>query len=271
MKYKLIISDLDNTLLSRSREISQENVDAIREYIQRGGVFTVSSGRMPESLEFYFRKIGLYDLDMPVIGCNGSIIRTIKSKKVLFERCMPWEDVYKICLECERLGVYFHIYTRDRLLVSQENPINIEYCRICHMTMHSVGKLSDYVLSNHPDIHKVLIALEPKDAPDMCRHMQDTFNGVQFFMTCEMFVEAAALEAGKGNAVRAMRDILGISESEIMGIGDNMNDISMLEAVGNAIAVDNAIDMVKKVADHITASCDDSGVARAIREYALDA
>ncbi len=111
MKYKIIASDFDGTLLRSDRTVSRRTVEAIARYRKEGGLFTVSTGRMFDSIRRSLDELGMQDVNVPIIAMDGGIIRESVSGKVLASYPMPKAEVVDFCERCEKIGCYFHIYT----------------------------------------------------------------------------------------------------------------------------------------------------------------
>ena len=268
MKYKIIASDFDGTLLRSDRTVSRRTVDAIARYRSLGGLFTVSTGRMFGSIQRSLFQLGMQDVNVPIIAMDGGIIQESISGKVLASYPMPRLQVAEFCQECEKLGCYFHIYT-DKLYVEKANDINRDYCAVTKIEMHEVGKLSRFVRENADlKILKVLIADD--NAEKLLDVFKDRYEGIQFFMSWSTYLDGAAVEAGKGNGVRKLADMHGIDLSQVIAIGDSMNDISMVSEAGLGVAMQNADDRLKKHADIIAPSNDDDGVAYIIEKAIRD-
>lgn len=258
MKYKLIISDLDGTALRSDRTASERTRRAIAEYRAAGGIFTLSSGRMFESMLKVAPALGL-DFDIPMCAMDGGIIKMSESKRLLAIHVMPCESVACFAEECEALGIYFQVYTEDKLFVASENDINRRYCSITKIPMNPVGRLSEYVRRNRLACVKALIA-DP-DAQSYISRFEGRFEGMNFFMSAPEYLDGAACEAGKGNALAFLAAHFGVDLSRTAAVGDSMNDISMIRAAGLGVAVANADDSLLAHARYLAPSNDEDGLA----------
>ena len=111
MKYKLIVSDFDGTLCRSDNTVSEYSRKVIDEYFERGGIFTLSSGRNTVSLRSRLVHAGLEKRNIPILGLQGSVIEDNLTKRVLETTTLEKENVLWFAGECERLGLYYHVYT----------------------------------------------------------------------------------------------------------------------------------------------------------------
>ncbi len=267
MKYKIIASDFDGTLLRSDRTVSRRTVEAIARYRKEGGLFTVSTGRMFDSIRRSLDELGMQDVNVPIIAMDGGIIRESVSGKVLASYPMPKAEVVDFCERCEKIGCYFHIYT-DKLYVAKANDINRDYCAVTKIHMNEVGKLSRFVRENELQVLKVLIADD--NAEQLLDVFKDRYEGIQFFMSWSTYLDGASVFAGKGNGVRKFAEMHGIDIKDVIAIGDSMNDISMVSEAGLGVAMKNADDRLKKYADMIAPTNDEDGVAEIIERAIRD-
>ncbi len=264
MKYELIVSDLDGTALKSDKTASERTREAIRAYQNAGGIFIISTGRMFESAIQVIDRLGLDELNAPICAMDGGIIRESKTRKIIDINVMPYLQVADFAKECERIGVYFQVYGKDKLYVSELNEINRKYCAITKVTPNVVGRLSDYVLSSKLECVKVLIS-SPK-ADEYLPRFIGKYDGIQFFLSDKEYLDGASINAGKGNALKRIAKLFGIDIAKTVAIGDSMNDVSMITEAGLGVAVNNADERLKKVAKLIAPSNDDDGLAYLIEK-----
>ncbi len=268
MKYKLIVSDLDGTALKDDRTASEATIEAIKEYRAAGGTFIISTGRMFESIVNNAHLLGLDKLNIPICALDGGLIKESQTGKVIAVHTMPYEQTAAFAEECEKIGCYFQVYTQDKLFVAEENEINRHYCEVSKIKMNVVGKLSKYIYDNKLGCVKVLVA--DKNADSYLEHFKGKYSGIQFFLSWSSYLDGAAIDAGKGNALLHLAGSLGIDRSRTVAIGDSMNDISMIKAAALGVAVANADDRLKAHADMIVPSNNDDGLAYLIRKAIND-
>jgi Cof subfamily protein (haloacid dehalogenase superfamily) len=268
MKYKIVACDCDDTLLKSDNTISQNTLNTVAEYTARGGVFMLSTGRMYRAAKPFVKRLGLTGA---VIAYQGACIYDGKTDKLLYDAPISCRAAYKILKECERRGLHVQIYYGDNLYVSQYNDYVKMYEKWCDVSAIKIdGDLSAHILEGKIDITKALVIEEAQRAKALLYEFRKEYGGDFLFnISKPNLLEIVSAKAGKGRACEFVAKSLGLSSSDVMAIGDSLNDISMLKYAGLSVAVANAVDEVKKIADVTTDSNDSEGVANALKKYCL--
>ena len=268
MKYKMIVSDFDGTLLRSDHTVSEKSVKAIKKYIAKGGTFVVSTGRMALSLDGWKDYLGISGQKVPVIGFNGSVV-TDDDGNAIASTCIDAQTAYKIVKKAMELNVYCHIYDVKNVYIKNVNYINHDYTLITGAPLKVVGRLDEFLLK-HPDmmIPKIMLVINPERREELER-IYDEMNieGVQHVMSSKHFFEFVSTRAGKGNGMKMASEVLGIPLDEIIAIGDNQNDVSMIEMAGLGVAVGNAREELKAVADYVAGTNNDDPIAEVIEKF----
>lgn len=271
MKYELIVSDFDGTLAGYDRIVSKENAAAIAEFIDAGGIFTIGSGRSYSSLCKLLVGMGLADKKLELICLNGSVIKSYPDGKLLKNYPIDKKDLIETALECERRGLYYHLYDSEGLYVADDSEISESYRDYTGTPFTIVGKLSDFISQTDKKITKLLIVTEAEKTLPLI----DEFNGLfgrgdsVFFSSNPIFAEMCSRKAGKGHALEFLADYRNVDISKTVAIGDQYNDLPMIERAGLSVAVGNAVDALKAAADYVAPDCSDSAVAHVIRKFCL--
>ena len=245
--YRLIAADMDGTLLNDKNEISPAVREAIQKARERGVVFTLATGRAIQGIEKY---ADILAGDMPVISCNGAVILTSETRRIIRTEDMTYEDTMTLMAEGISLGAVVAVWAGGRLFSTQTGgPYARFYKSLSNMEVYEIRELPKAPVTKvvwifHGVTGRVL-ELQAKYTPPA---------GLQSKVSGEYFLEFYSASAGKGAGLRALARSLGIDMSETMAIGDNFNDIDMLEAAGLGIAMENAHTAVKAAADAVTAS-----------------
>lgn len=264
MAIRLLAVDLDDTLLNEKSEVSEANKRAIQEAVARGVIVTIATGRMFESAQKIAGEIGL---DVPLIAYNGALVESAISEEVLMKTCVD-EDAAAAVLDMFReKGWYIQLYRNDTLYVDTATDDTRDYERRVKTKAVEIG---DELYRNPQDILKML-AVNDADKLDYVEEVvQTTFRGKVFAPRSRpRLLEIVNAKVNKGEALRFVAEKFGIKREEVMAIGDSNNDVAMLEYAGIGIAMANASDRVKEVAQAITASNEEDGVAKAIEQYIL--
>lgn len=259
MKYKLIVSDLDGTLLDSKRNVSIRTVNLIQEFISKGGVFTFATGRMESSIEKYVDSV---KVSMPAIIYNGSKIADIKTGKTIYEETLDY-NLAKTALKVSREYDWdVLLYLDKKIYVNKITNVIEEYMFKDGVQCEGVEELHDF-LKLPPT--KILIIGDPCNFIVYVDRLSKEISCPLNYVISEYnYLEILPDKVSKGNALRKLAEKLEIPMEQVIAIGDNLNDISMIKTAGLGIAVENAHDDVKKAADFITRSNDEEGVAEVL-------
>ncbi|MBC5635743.1 sugar-phosphatase [Ornithinibacillus sp. BX22] len=267
--YKLIAIDMDGTLLNDHHEVP-ENVKAALHQAKKQGIKVVlCSGRPIGGMRSYIRELNLDEDGDYAIAYNGAFVQNTYSNEVVAELSLKHDDLQNLYDHSLELNTPMHFFDVNGLytpnadiseytvLESYLNKIPLGYRQVSDVPKDiSIPKIM-YI--NKPEKLTHTIQSLPES-------LTDQYNIVQ---SSPYFLEFVHPNASKGNAVRKLAELLGIKQEEVMCIGDNGNDISMIEYAGCGVAMRNAIPEVKAVADFETLSNNEGGVAYVIEKVAL--
>ncbi len=270
MKYKVILCDFDGTLCTTDKRLTPFTVQTVQEYVKRGGTFIICTGRMHISAVDYTEVLGTSHQKISVVSMQGACIKD-KDGETLNSVYLNYDTALKAVEYFENKGEYVHVYGDDAVLIEEYNDININYQRMCGVPLKKVGKISDYIKNNKHKTLKVLAVIPPEKVSFYISEF-DKMNlaDAKYFMASRTYFEVVSKFAGKEEGLREVCKILGVNKSEIMAFGDNGNDMGMIADAGFGVAVANAREEVKKVADYVCESNDEDGVAKTIRLFCFD-
>ena len=264
---KLLISDFDGTLLRSDGTISESVKNKIVEFKNAGGIFAIATGRLPEGIVKKAKSLGLCG---PVATCHGSVILDIETKKVLFEKPMINKQAIKVCQAMEALNLHIHVYDlnhfysnmRDEALDWYEQAVGTKAIVIDDMPM------SVYLKKTQMPCYKVLAMVKAEDLQTVYNYMVD-----QKIENCTVssggsnLVEIFSDSCSKGTALEFLADYYHIPLKNTIAVGDNLNDIDMIEKAGLGIAVANANPSLKEKAFACLYSNNQDAIAHIIDEF----
>lgn len=270
IRYPLIVSDFDGTLLRSDDSIAQETKDAIYKYIQWGGRFCLCTGRMLGSIVPKAKSLGLSGL----VSCfQGSVIADIQTGKLLLDGGMSAHGAAEVCRFCEEMGQHTHVYSLDAFYANQRNQALEDYQRITGVQGVVVDDqpLWKFVLQKGEKIRKILLLVHPKERQKIYQALLEKFgNDYQVTYSAAYLVEVSPKEYSKGTAVQFMADYYGIDIQNVIAVGDNLNDLPMIESAGVGVAVKNADDTLKTAANIVLQfSNDENGIGHLIEKIAF--
>jgi Cof subfamily protein (haloacid dehalogenase superfamily) len=264
MPYKLLVTDLDSTLLTTQRTLSQRIQHAFEQAKQRGKYITFATGRNYVSS---LPMIQMLRPNAPLILYNGSRIEENCTRNIVYAKNLPREKAFKAFELNTRYGIHISMYLDDEIYVETLTPETLEFMAKEQIVCHPVADLATFLGERDPI--KLLLIGEPEKLTPYALEYSAIAHDTQLMRSELNYLEILASGVSKGNALAYLASYLGISVSEIIAIGDNPNDIEMIREAGLGVAVLNAHPDVKQVADLITDSNDNDGVAKIIEEYLL--
>jgi len=273
MKYRLLVTDIDGTLMGRDGSISMENKEALAKAIDLGVKVSLSTGRTLLSAMKIINQLPLdgyhilFDGALVINPSRNEEVYVQPINKVLVREAVEFARVHDINLE---------LYSTSQYFVERENwasDIRREYFGI-YPTLVDFTDIweRERIIKGTVAVHS---AEEKAGADSLCHQFKDNLQELHFSWTTTPaypdvdFVNIVAPEVSKGKALEALTSHLEIPLTEVMAIGDGRNDLSLLTTAGLAVAMDNAADEVKAVADYITLDVDHNGAAAAIKKFLL--
>ena len=267
MKYRLLASDFDDTLLRSDGTISEHTKQVIRDFEARGGVFFIDTGRMMPSILKEMKRVGFEGI---VVGYAGALILDTRSGEILHESLIPCEAAVEIAAELEALGLQLQAYVGEELLVNRVNEYTAAYEKACDVTARELGvPVSEYLKKNGISPYKVLAFAEPDLVKKEVAHINAEHPELYACYSKPYFIEVMRRGTNKARAIQIVADKFGILVDETIAVGDSNNDVPMIAFAGLGAAVANAGSEAKEAADVITDSNDEEGVAHLIEKYCV--
>lgn len=273
--YKLVCIDMDGTLLNKNHKVSLENRKALKEALDKGVRVAISTGRVYPTVEIYSKLLGI---NVDVICSNGAYIKERDSEDIIFKSTLSEELFNKIYDLIRKYNFLAYFDTVDGIISETKIPDNDSY-RLMNTWVNEekikLYEISDFREAFKDEKHSILkvILIQTK----ISKSFEDAKSDLEGISKIGdlAFSWGGALEimergTTKGNAVKMLAKKLNIKKEEIICIGDSGNDLSMLEEAGLAVAMGNAGDNIKKYADFITDTNENSGVAKVINKFILD-
>lgn len=273
--YKMMVCDLDETLLNDDGTINPINVEAIKLAIAQGFKFVPNTGRSFLSVQPLLAKLGLIGCQAQyVISYNGAAIIENAGNQIIQTSGIEF-DLAQIILATGLINetIDAHIYTVDQLYIYNISPADKAYMAERGVEYHELAKADISFLANQP-IMKVIFETTDDNARQVIKKSvcDNVGEQVEVTFSSQRYVEFNKRGVNKGVAMQRLATQLNFNISEVIAIGDNSNDITMLQQAGIGFAVANAIDDVKEVANIITQRTNNEGaVAEVLTKYVLAA
>ncbi|WP_099203103.1 Cof-type HAD-IIB family hydrolase [Miniphocaeibacter massiliensis] len=267
--YKLLALDLDGTTLNSKHTVDEDTAKSIQKIISKGIKVTIISGREPKSIVKVAEKIGLEGL---VGSMNGAIITTSDGVDHIMNLCLPRKYVeFSVRLALD-MGYFPMVFVENNsYIASRKSQFSKVMDKFSDYPAKEVGNLDKYLSENnlYHKVNKVVIAAENEELVEYKKEFENATDACKLYFSLPFVIEVSRKDTSKGKALEYIANSYGIDKDEIIAVGDGENDISMLGYSGKGIAMKNAMDNVKEVADELTDSNDKKGVVKVIEKYFL--
>ena len=284
--YKLIAIDLDGTLLNSYGQVSEKNKRVLNDAIEQGIEVVLASGRSSNSI----KNIATDLKNAKYIICgNGSLIYDLQKEEIIYDKFIEKKKALQIIQICEQNSIYYNVYTENMVIAktldnnvlfyhqenanksdSKKTKINLVeniYEYVDNLENENILKftISDKSSIIFNSIIKKLREIKNIDVLDVA-HMSRKIikSGTEEISLEYYYTEITSENVDKWNAIMWLAKNLNINESEIMTIGDNVNDKLMIQNAGLGVAMGNSAPYIKEIADEVVATNNEDGVAEAV-------
>ena len=273
MEKKLLVLDIDGTLVNDRKEITPRTKDALIRAMEEGHSVMIASGRPTPGVQKYVDELRLAEYGGYTLTYNGARVQNCRTGKDIYEKKLKnslLRPIYEYA-EVNDLGII--TYQKDMELEPQvlsgrrlDKWIELE-ARINGLTVGVCENFLDYV---NYDIYKCLLTADPQRSEQYMKELQVMFGDSASVMRSEaFFIEITARRIDKARTLERVIGPIGISQINTICCGDAFNDISMVKYGGLGIAMGNAKPEVKAVADYITSSNEEDGIAEVVERFVL--
>ncbi|MEH2209084.1 Cof-type HAD-IIB family hydrolase [Nostoc sp.] len=268
---KLLVLDIDGTIAGHSNTISEPVKQAILAAQARGIQVAIATGRMYRSALRFHQDIGS---TLPLMAYQGAWIQDPNTQKIHRHWVVSREIAHQLLDYFEkpelRSLLSVHFYINDRLYVRELTKETKIYAERSGVIPIPVGDLRQ-ALTNEPT--KILALSDDIDVIDkLLGNLRRQYTPAELYLTTSVatFFEATNASVNKGTAVRYLaEELLGLELANVMAIGDNFNDVEMLEYAGLGVAMGNAPSGVQAIAKWVAPSVEQDGAAVAIEKFLL--
>ena len=269
---RLITLDLDGTLLNSKKELSPENAAALQWAAAQGIEIVPTTGRFYGGMPEVIRNLPYLHYAITINGAQVYDVLNdvgIAKAEIPVQRAvelMAWLDQFPVIYDCfmDNWGWM----TRSLQEKADEFAPNEHYAKMLKELRTPVDELKVFLTERGHDIQKSQFFAKDMDLrARLMEEIPQRFPGLIVSSAVVNNVEINDRNAHKGNAIRQLAQHLGLEMSQVLAFGDGSNDITMLQEAGIGVCMENGLDSVKAIADYITDSCDEDGVAKAIYRF----
>ena len=285
--YRLVAIDLDGTMLNQYGIITEETKDVIKKVQEKNVEVIIASGRAINSVKNFSKEINSQNY---FISGNGAITYDIQNDKILYENILSKQKVLQIIKVCEENSIYYNVYTENGIIAKSLNYNTLYYYKYnlskpeenqTHINI--VENVYEYIEQREEKILKIMICDEHQSVFNSIIRKLKEISQIEVLEVSHMsrkiikqgteeikleyfYTEVSAQNVDKWNAIENLIKILGISKEEVVAIGDNANDLKMIQNAGLGIAMGESALYIKQSADKVALGNDENGVAQALEE-----
>lgn len=284
--FKAVVSDLDGTLISSSGELTFKTLEAIKKIQNNGIKFVILSGRRYEEIKSILIK---YNLSCDVVGLNGAEF-VYDNKRYISKDNIINEDLVKIISKCEMESILYKVYSNKEIIFKEYDDIIyklIELAKLYYNDVPSIlicaynlynsicgnciieSDIIDYLDQSKSKAFKIEVLSPIEKKLNIIRDEVMKCNDLNVTSSNSLNIEIMSKYIDKGQAVKRISKVLGLDIKEIIGIGDNFNDLAMFNNVGLSVAMGNAPEEIKKKVNYVTKTNDEDGIAEVIDRFIL--
>ena len=290
--YKLVAVDLDGTMLNSYGEVTENTKNIIHQTINNGTDVIIASGR---SSNDYLKTVSKeIESKNYFISGNGALIYDLKKDKVLYKKYLSKEKILDIIRICEENSIFYNIYT-EKTIISKSLNYNVLYYYKENLKLEENKRTNISIVENpyeyvkesgEEDFLKMIICDNDKAIFDGIIKKLKEIAGIEVLEVSHIsrkiikqgtkeveleyyYTEISQEGVNKWNAIRYLIDKIGILPEEVIAIGDNINDLRMIQNAGLGIAMQNGTQDVKNQAKYITEDNNCEGIANALKKFCL--
>lgn len=269
MKYKLLVLDVDGTLLNNAREISKRTLAALLKVQQMGVRIVLASGRPTYGLMPLAKALELGNYGGFIVSYNGCQIIKAQNGEILFERRINPEMLPYIEKKARKNGFALFTYHDDTIIT--DSPDN-EYIRNeAQLNNLKIIREDEFSIAvDFPPCKCMLVSDDEEALIGLEEHWKKRLDGtLDTFRSEPYFLEVVPCGVDKANTLGFLLEQLDVKREEVIAIGDGVCDVTMLQLAGMGVAMGHSQDSVKVCADYVTASNEEDGVALAVEKLIL--
>ncbi len=286
--YKLVAVDLDGTLLNQYGIVTESTKNIIKQTIEKGTDVIIASGRPIDSIQTIAKEIGSKKY---FIAGNGALIYDIQKSEIIYDKFLSKEKVLEIIKICEENSISYNVYT-DQTILATALKYNVLYYHKENLKKEEnkktkisiIENMYEYVKNREKEkflkiticddnqtifqsIIRKLRKIQGIEVLDVSHMSRKTIKQGTEEITIEYYyTEITVKNVDKWDAIEYLIQKLNIKKEEVMAIGDNVNDKKMIQEAGCGVAMGESTPEVKQIANYVTTSNSEDGVAKVLQE-----
>lgn len=262
MMIRMIVSDLDGTLLAGGNNIPEKNIAALRRAMDAGVQVVLCSGRMIEATLPIAEAV---EANAPMVLFNGAMVYDRESDHILSGHTIPRETAVAVLKEIEGMGCYVQAFPGRGYFYEAETEWTRYYSAKISVPGRAVGqRLSAWL---ETDVYKLLALGTAAELDALAAALAPRFPEVCFVKSAETHLEVVTAGVDKATGLKELTAISGVGPDEMLGFGDEANDLPLLHYVGHAHVMENAPENVRRQIRRMAPKNTEAGLAKIVNQY----
>ena len=264
----MVVLDLDDTLLRDDHTISPRTKKALMDAQEVGVKVVLASGRPTFAMTHIAKELELAKYGSFILSFNGANITNCATNEQIFSSTLSPETAHELYHISKQEGVWIHTYVGDDIVT----PANNEYTNIeAEITGMPIIEREDFVGAIQVPVVKVLMVGAPEKLVILEKKLQQQLEGKLTVVTSKpYFLEFTESGVDKGTSLHHLISKLGIKQEEVIAMGDSYNDLAMIKFAGLGVAMGNAPDDIKAIANYVADTNMEDGVAKVVESFILN-
>lgn len=260
---KMIVTDLDGTLLAGGNNIPEKNIVALQRAMDLGVQVVLCSGRMIEATVPIAERV---NANAPMVLFNGAMVYDRETDRILAGQTIPRERAVDVLKELEEMGVYVQAFPgRGFFYEKKVDPWTDYYSNKISVRGEEVGeKLSSWLKT---DVYKLICLGTAVELDKVIRALSPKFPDICFVKSAETHLEVVAAGVDKATGLKALTELTGVGPDEMIGFGDEANDLPLLKYVGHAYVMENGPENVRREIRRMAPKNTEAGLAKIVNLY----
>jgi hypothetical protein len=265
--YKAVFLDMDGTLLRSDHSVSNATIQTIRTLTGRGIPVILVSARPVDAVLPTFRELGIPD-KFPIISLNGSYI--VEKEQPIFQVQIDLNTVVAVAEQVRPFKATIAYYLQREWYAEVNDEWTEHEQKIMDVPIR-IGPLSELVAewsARNIAPNKLMVMSEPEAIQEIQKHLRSLYEGrLNIYPSKATYLEVMDKAGSKAHAVKFVSERMGLSSGEIVAMGDNYNDIEMIRFAGMGVAMGNAPDDIREIANYVTDTNNNDGVRKALEKF----
>jgi Cof subfamily protein (haloacid dehalogenase superfamily) len=267
MKYKLLVLDVDGTLLNEKEEITPSTLTTLQKVQQMGLQIVLASGRSTHGLRPVALKLELDKYNGFIMPYNGGQIINMQTNELLFERRIDPKEIPYLEKQANKRNFALLTYHKDTIIANRTDQVHVrEEAARNGMRLEEAASLAERI--DFAPCKCLIVSDDQEALADLESRLKKRLNGtLDLFRSEPYFLEVAPPQVNKADTLGVLMEKLAVKPGAVMAIGDGVCDVGMIQMAGLGVAMGHAGEQVKRCADYTTASNEEDGAARAVEEH----